>query len=214
MNQPFFNPPYDSPIEERFAYHAVKYLDERIKFVPQYEVTTICGRFVVDFVAETESGYKIGFECDGKEFHDESRDEWRDAMILGADAVHTMYRLKGSDITYHLDDVLFVLSFFEPEIFSERGRINLTSLASESAKRTVTDQSYKSGSFIFIHYFDERTKKINLSAQVFRLRKYPGEGRREFWPTLFEFAKSEGGGNLDDLRAEYRRRKGFDSPDT
>ena len=134
---PFYNPPYDSPIEDILAYHIVKYLDQRVSFIPQVEVKTICGIFRVDFMVYGVNGEKIGFECDGKEFHEEGHDEWRDAMILGADKADTMYRLRGSDITYHINDVLYALSQWSPTIFSQRGYINLGLLASDKARTHV-----------------------------------------------------------------------------
>lgn len=49
-------------------------------------------------------GYRIGIECDGKKFHNASRDEWRDAMILGGEHLDVIYRLRGSDINFYIED--------------------------------------------------------------------------------------------------------------
>lgn len=72
MRPPIYSPPYASPIENDFAWHIVKYLDESVSLLNQYPVETICGLFIVDFVAVTSEGRRVGFECDGKEFHLES----------------------------------------------------------------------------------------------------------------------------------------------
>ena len=43
------------------------------ELVPQKDVKTICGNFILDFRIQDETGYRVGIECDGKEFHEESR---------------------------------------------------------------------------------------------------------------------------------------------
>ncbi|MEM6785689.1 MAG: hypothetical protein AAF624_18360 [Bacteroidota bacterium] len=58
----------------------------------------------------------------------------RDATLLASGAVDALYRLRGSDLVYHLEDVLFMASRWDDHVFSERGRINLTTLASWEAK--------------------------------------------------------------------------------
>lgn len=98
MNKgPLFDPPYESPLEELFALNAIKYLDDSVDFQKQVSVETICGQFRIDFVIDTGLK-KVAIECDGKESHNKSRDEWRDAMILGAGAVDVIYRLRGGDL--------------------------------------------------------------------------------------------------------------------
>lgn len=79
-----YQPPYDSPIEDAFAYYFVmKYAAEDVDLTTQVEASTICGKFRLDFVLCAREGFRAGVECDGKDFHNPSRDEWRDAMILG-----------------------------------------------------------------------------------------------------------------------------------
>ena len=46
-----------------------KYLSPRSEGIAQYEVRTVVGNYRLDFVVELD-GLKIGFECDGKEYHD------------------------------------------------------------------------------------------------------------------------------------------------
>src|SRR6185437_14036254 len=128
---PIYQPPYDSPIEDQFAQHYVKYAGDDVAMSPQVKIKTICGTFIVDFVLTTPAGCRVGIECDGKEYHDASRDEWRDAMVLGDHHLDAMYRIRGSDITYHLDDVLYLLSVLEPNLFAPRATGNLKVLASQ-----------------------------------------------------------------------------------
>ncbi len=101
QRKPKFDPPYDSPIENDFAYNIVKYLDKGVIFDKQISVDTVCGRFRLDFIAH-RSRRRIGFECDGKEFHDNdvgcsARDRWRDALILETGAVEVIYRFPGKE---------------------------------------------------------------------------------------------------------------------
>ena len=133
MNQIPLYKPLESPLEELFAFNLEKYLDSSINLQNQIEVETICGNFRIDFVAYSKIK-RIAFECDGADYHNVARDEWRDAMILGAKAVDVIYRLRGSDLTYHIEDCLYLISKWEPEIFSQRGKINLEILASKKKK--------------------------------------------------------------------------------
>jgi len=75
-----YDPPYESPLEDLFAWNAVKYLGETVAFDKQVEVDTICGKFRLDFLAVSPES-RVAFECDGVEYHEPRRDEWRDAMI-------------------------------------------------------------------------------------------------------------------------------------
>lgn len=125
---PAYDPPYESPIEDAFAWHVVKHLDATVAFEKQVEVGTTCGGFRIDFVAAS-AGRRIAFECDGAEYHNELRDECRDAMILSAGHVDAVYRLAGADLHYRMEDVLAVLVVAEPQLFSSRGRRNVEHLA-------------------------------------------------------------------------------------
>lgn len=42
-------------------------------------------------------------------------------MILSSQTVDTIYRLNGSDLTYHMEDYLHLLSRWEPYLFSPEG---------------------------------------------------------------------------------------------
>lgn len=79
------------PSEELFVENFEKYISPFASIYPQYEVQTIAGIFRLDFVVELNES-KIGFECDGKDFHDEYRDEWRDRFILHTGEIETIYR--------------------------------------------------------------------------------------------------------------------------
>ncbi|MEW6619874.1 MAG: hypothetical protein AB1422_11160 [bacterium] len=196
----YYSPPYESPIEDKFAYNLVKYLADDITFEAQVEINTICGRFRLDFVASTANGKKVAFECDGKDFHEESRDEWRDAMILGGGEMDTIYRFRGSDITYHLEDLLYFVSRCDPELFSHRGFINLERLSSnESHNMRINADS----DHFHITYVNREKNMITIAAIERRHKNIP-EGSRQFWQAAYRFASQSGGGSLDSVISAYR----------
>jgi hypothetical protein len=132
-NEPIYRPPYESPIEDDFAYNAVKYLRKEVKLVPQQRMRTYCGTFRVDFLIESGKR-RVAVECDGKAFHRTARDLARDTLILGSYAVDTIFRLQGSNIYYRIGDCLFLLSRYAPELFTDRGLANLETLAAPETR--------------------------------------------------------------------------------
>ena len=199
---PDYIPPYDSPSEDVFAYHVTKYIIHDLQFHTQYEVNTICGKFFVDFVAISHQGKKVGIECDGKDYHDESRDEWRDAMILGDNRLDSIYRLRGSDLTYYINDILYILAMCEPDLFSDRGHSNLKILASEELRDLIVENKQT----IFYAPIKDRDSDQISHVLVERRHKNIPKGKRQFWQSLSAFAKSKNGGNLDEIIAAYRNR--------
>jgi hypothetical protein len=184
---------FESPLEDAFARAIYKYLPETSDLSTQVEVATICGTFRLDFLVTTNGGRKLAYECDGAQFHDQSRDEWRDAMIIGAGAVDSTVRIRGADIVYRLDDVLWILGQWEPTLFSDRGRVNVDCLASEDAKVALLapiDGGCVAYESIFLL---RRNRKVPL-------------GQREMWQAYFEFAKNFGGGSLDSVISGWRGR--------
>lgn len=201
----FYEPPYNSPIEDIFAYNVEKYFRPEIDFQRQVEVHTICGRFVIDFVAHCGS-QKVAFECDGKEYHEASRDEWRDAMILGAKAIDAIYHFQGKDLYYHIEDCLYIISKWNPELFSIRGLSNLQTLASDTVQeRILSCEPPKEEARILLAYplYSQREVTYSYLKIVRRVQNVP-EGKRSFWQYIFTFAKQSGGGNLDELIEKYR----------
>jgi hypothetical protein len=128
---PMLEPPYDSPIEWDFAYHLVKFADEHLKIRKQHRVRTPHGNYRLDFLLVRHDGYKIGIECDGKDFHNEAIDAVRDQHILQAGAADTIYRLRGQDIYWRIEATLYLLGQMESWLFSDRGLHNLHTLAWE-----------------------------------------------------------------------------------
>lgn len=196
-----YSPPYDSPIEDLFVWNFAKYAHEDVQLKCQVPVNTICGLFVIDFVAYSPKIGRIAFECDGKEFHSASRDEWRDAMILGKEAVDVIYRLRGCDIYYHINDLLFLISQLEPSITSERGEINLHILASYEMKKISIDRAKD--------YYNVLYKESSIQMDSLRLetrRRFFPKNERRFWHDAYRYAVSIGGGSLDDVMRSHRKK--------
>ena len=194
-----YEPPYDSPIEEKFAWNVVKYLLSTVQLMPQYTVETLCGLFRLDFVLESQDGRKIGIECDGKEFHDEYRDEWGDSMILGDSDIYAIFRFRGCDIKHHIEDLLYITNLEEPSIFGERGRGNLVKLASDEAK---SEKHLVGNGVISVHYHDQVIDNDQIRIEL-RTKNIP-EGKRAFWKSRYNYAKEVGGGELDSIIARYQ----------
>ncbi|GEM_PF-1321400 len=192
-----YDPPYDSPLEDNFARCLIPHLSARGKLHKQVGVSTICGRFIFDFVASL-GDRKVAFECDGKEFHNPHRDEWRDAMILGAKAVAVIYRMRGGDLTYHLADSLYLISRYEPQLFTADGlrRLQAGSSAEARSYKPSPDQN-----IIQVTYKDSGSLHSLL---IERKLQIPPQGIREHWQYLFSYAAERNGGNLDEVMKSYR----------
>jgi len=197
--RPVYDPPYDSPLEDAFARNFTKYAGDMDVYEPQKRINTICGPFILDFAAGAD-GQVVGIECDGKACHDSSRDEWRDAMLLGSGEVDTIYRLRGGDLYYRMDDCLFVMSRIDPGLFSERGIVNLERLASDSARA----YNFSQGTSVVLLSYPREDQTDPQHIFLERRTRHIPPGRREFWVRLYDFATERGGGDLDALIAEFR----------
>lgn len=190
-----YRPPYDSPIEDRFARYFCSYASSDVMFEAQVVTETLCGRFILDFVI-TVDGRKIAVECDGKEFHNESRDEWRDAMILGESHVDVIYRIRGADLHYRIEDVFWVLASLEPVMFESRAIAKLRTIASDEALQRQFLQTEDLHTVRYPH------EQVFLMIEG-RSNIIPS-GQRRFWRTAYEYAASLKGGPLDEVIKSYR----------
>jgi hypothetical protein len=194
-----YGPPCDSPIKDIFALHYVKYASDTVDLLPQVEAKTLCGTFVVDFVIRNHDGYRVGIECDGKGFHNESRDEWRDAMILGEGHLDVIYRIRGSDLNYYVEDVLYLLAELEPRVFEQRAIANLKVLASPEVQGAAKGRNQD------LYYFHYRNGDDTGAFRLELRRRVVPENQRRFWQAAYNHAVSIGGGRLDDVIANYRK---------
>ena len=201
-----YDPPYESPLEDVFAWSLSKYIDRDVDLFKQFEAPTICGQFRIDFVAVAPTGYRVAYECDGADFHEDSRDEWRDAMILGAGHVDSIVRLRGQDIVHRINDVLLVASRWDPELFTDRAKHNLNRLASQRSRDF--DASDNPCTAIVSYPDKSKDPASPMFIRLFRRTRIdPPDIMRQFWQASFRFAQSLGGGSLDDVIQQYRNRE-------
>ncbi|QPH38889.1 hypothetical protein [Pedobacter endophyticus] len=194
----------ESPLEEQFIQSLEKYLNPRSEIIPQFELETILGRFRLDFVIELD-GYRIGFECDGKAYHDAFRDEWRDALILHTKQIDTIYRFRGKDIFSFLDDCIYVIYKHDPFIFNDRYQHHCDVLATASTiNYFITDEANfrnHEDTFIGIELFDDNGKKRGeMELQTIR-RSQNSDGH---WKDLINITLANPGLSLDELIASRK----------
>ncbi|MEL6616813.1 MAG: hypothetical protein AAFQ43_13805, partial [Bacteroidota bacterium] len=141
-------PPYAGAIHDEFAWHVVKYLSDRAVLRSEHPVEPTDrlpgALFTFDFAIEvpTASGgsasgeiRRVAFEIGGaRSLREHQRQLRRDATVLASGAADAVYRLRGSDLLDHMEDVLFLVAQWDPELVSVRGRINLTTLAGPEVK--------------------------------------------------------------------------------
>ena len=171
-------------------WHCHKYLSSDVKVSKQVEVQTQHGQFRLDFVLYSINE-KIAVECDGRDFHDVFRDEFRDAILLGEEHISTIYHFRGCDLTYHPDDCIWLMSFIDSGFFSKRGHIHLNQLRNinlNGISHMVELGNFTSGGDddYFFHAF-RRTI----------------HDKRGFWRTLYAFACEHPGFTLDELLTMY-----------
>lgn len=185
---PAENPPHESPIETELARVLAKYIDDDAAFYKQVPVNTTHGDFRLDFLVENDAGL-YAFEADGREFHDYSRDMFRDSIILDHTDVTAVFRISGRDVNFLLEEALFVVSRIEPRIFSARGRANLEVLAS----RRIDVESVSIGSE-FAHAFPKELG--NPLPKVGYLSKL---GHNPIWRRLAAYARLHPTSRADEL---------------
>lgn len=188
----------ESPLELMFIETLEKYLSPKVKIIPQYEVKTICGNFRLDFLLEVD-GKKIAFECDGKEFHNELNDEWRDALILGNREIDSIYRFRGKDLHTFLNDCIFMIYYYDNELFSERYFPNHTQLISDNLKNWFTNRVFNDSERNYIDYpviALDGTKVGELSLLIQRKNVNDTKSR---WNELYRFAEKHPGKSIIEL---------------
>lgn len=195
---------FESVLERDFAHNILKFLRRDAKLESQVEVMTMCGVFRLDFVVTYSSDFRIAFECDGKEFHNNARDEFRDAIIIGDGLVDSIYRLRGSDLTYHVEDLIYVISIWNPEIFDDRSRIILNQLKSfEVAQGEKYIKS--SDTLAQVRYMTDLDGN-NMPHSIWIERQYRMKTNslaKTWCSELYEFAQNHGGEKVDEIYAQY-----------
>ena len=129
----FYDPPYERPLEDEFAWHLIKYLRPIAGLRYQVKIETPCTNAWVDFIVE-HGARRIGFEIGSLEEGDEEQERYRDALVIGSGALDVLYRFRAADLLYRPHDALHLAAVWDQSLFSERGRINLHTLASPEAR--------------------------------------------------------------------------------
>ena len=124
----------ESPIEHEFLHAFYKVISDQVTIEGQVDCHTPIGRFRFDFVVK-HLGRKIGFECDGKNFHDRQTDLSRDAAILKTGLVDIIYRVPGKSLWFYTYEVLDLLRIEEPDLFSSHGNGLLDAILDDGAER-------------------------------------------------------------------------------
>jgi hypothetical protein len=205
LKEAVYKPPYDSPIEDIFAYNVVKYLMSDVELIPQYEVSTSRATFRLDFVLKNALGEKIAVECDGKEYHSYINDEWRDALILGESDIGEIFRFCGEDICFYLPVCLFSILKHHRFLFSQQGKINIITLA-ENINTEIeyiysANHGFENDCIEFccrnLLYDDERA--VRNTTIIRRVKK-----SSQYWMQLYKFAKENNHlKNIEELQKAY-----------
>lgn len=196
--------PHESELEVLFAWNAEKYLASPALMRCQIEVPTPWGTFRPDFIATAPDDSRVVFECDGADVHNAARDDWRDAMILGSSSIHAIYRLPGAALFHHIEDCFYLLSVWQPSLFTSGGKLNLHHLSSEAARDAAKKLSYSHADVYYARTptsppHDFRIERHSLDAPL---------GDNCFYRTAFNYAQHVGLMPLDEVIRLYRESPG------
>lgn len=136
----WYDPPYERPLEDEFAWHMVKYLDPVSNLEYQVEVETPVGKAWIDFVV-TQGGKRYGFEISGLDEEETQETRYRDALVIGSGAVDVLYRLRGKDLLHYVHLTLAIIGKWDEHLFSPRGRRNIETLAGPDASDVLLEQT-------------------------------------------------------------------------
>ena len=138
-----YTPPYAGAVQDEFAWHLQKYLVPEARLDAEAAIETPRGLFTADFLitvptpdgADGTGERRVAVECGAsRTLRDHHRRLGRDAALLDSGGADAVLRLRGSDLLDHMEDCLYLAAQWEPAFFSERGKINLTTLATAEAK--------------------------------------------------------------------------------
>jgi very-short-patch-repair endonuclease len=127
----------ESPLEREFYRALWPWLSPDVKLELQAKALTRFGTFRFDFFF-IGPARRVVVECDGTTYHDETRDEYRDAITIGYGHADEVIRFHSKQVFGRTLDCVWLLSAWHPWIFSKRGRITLEKLASRAAREGYT----------------------------------------------------------------------------
>jgi hypothetical protein len=112
-----------------------------------------------------------------------------------------VYRIRGSDITYRLKEVLLVMVFWSPQFFTDRAKHVLSRICDQHIVNNLpncSDSSY------IASYYDEAEESLS-QLRMERRHNYISDGQRQFWQSAYSHALSMGGGKLDDVMLSFKK---------
>lgn len=111
----------ESPIELQFQMAFTSWLADPNALQPQVELETRRGKFRADFLFKPYPQKTVIYECDGHDYHDPLRDDFRDAFILASKCADEVVRIPGSTIHSNLDRLIpLLLNSYRPLIKADR----------------------------------------------------------------------------------------------
>jgi len=186
-SQNIIGPEAESPLATRLERALELHISDQTTLIREYQCETPWANFRIDLVAQTPL-VRIGFECDGKYFHDRHRDEIRDSLILGQKCVETIYRFPGDQVNFAIHDMLYLVSLYDPTVFTERGRKVLATQACDSVKSH--EPNGYGGMIIGSRY--ERGEPpeplVPNRYSITRNSSHIPDGMRPFWKDVYQHA--------------------------
>ena len=194
----------ESPIERLFLEEIVKYLEIGTQIEQQLEYKTKIGNFRIDFKFKN-GAEEFAVELDGKKFHNVANDIWRDAFLLGESKIKSIVRIKGKDVTYSLNECVYFLSKIFPKSFSERGKINISTLI-EPVNKKIIDENIENKEFSVIDKFYIR--KIEIEDE--EIKTFPSieialknNNDFKYWKEHYDFALKNNIFEIEELKRRF-----------
>jgi hypothetical protein len=195
-----YDPPYESPIEDLFAWHIVKYLNWQTNLIKQYPISTKFGSYRIDFVLELHNN-KIGIECDGKRYHENERDLWRDSMIIGESEIKEILRFTGTNITFHIEECIFIISKLHAKYFDNRGITNINILADDYVQNEDFYDLHPLSTMDYIYKNEESEDNITH----IKITRLCDEVKILNWKIYYDFAINSNLNDLDQIIKLYKK---------
>ena len=188
---------HESPLEDIFSWHCQKHLRDSSVFESQVGVRTCHGLFRLDFLLSGPGEDVVAVECDGRDFHDSFRDEFRDSILLGEGYLDTIYHFRGRDITYFPDGCIWLMSLLNPGLFSERGHLHLGCLHQLKIAWPPYDSDFPHREGYILT--DSIVGYSRLSARRRSVHQKSVNPDYPHWKTLYSFACEHPRASLDEL---------------
>ena len=182
---------FDSPIESELARVLLKYIAQDTSLENQVHIATQNGDFRLDFLL-SNGHKKVAFEANGKDFHQYDLDLFRGSLILGFTEVHSIYYIRGKDIMYNLESVLWAVAQRESELFSPRGLTQLEVL-------NRSDNTVTSSEFITGYCTDSSIETVSPMGQIYDIKYLSKTMDNPIWKRLHQIALANPGKKVQEL---------------